>query len=180
MTRQDPILVAVPQRNPHLDPRNSQDPGSRSGAPLPDPGPDEAAWRELAGRLAGALAGMGPRQFLIVEHQPSGRDGPYAQATGDGHGYYCELSNPARTPGGLWPVDHLAIRRQGWAAPDQTTPNWWTLTDDAAQAARRILGGLRHAHRCADPHTLTRRIGTFPTGGGDGGEPLPIPTQLAA
>ena len=178
MTRRDPILVAVPEPEPH--PGDGQDPGSAGEAPAPDPGPGQAAWRELAGRLAGALAGMGPRQFLIIEQQHAGRDGPYAQATGDGDGYYCELSSPASTPGDLWPADALAIRRQGWAAPDPATPNWWTLTGDAAQAARRVLDGLRHAHRCADPHALTWRIGTFPTGGGDGGEPLPIPTQLAA
>jgi hypothetical protein len=141
---------------------------------------DESAWDALRTEVAEALDGLGSDQFLILEYHPSGTIEPYAQAAREVGGYYCELVSEAYLPSVEWPIDEIAIRRQGWTPPDPDTQNWWTVAESADLAARLLVDGLRHGRRCDELSAFTWRDGTFPGGGGDGGEPLPEPEGLAA
>jgi hypothetical protein len=147
--------------------------------PPASPPADESAWDELVAEVAEALANLRPNQFVILEYHPGGEPEPYAQAAYEMGGYHCELVSEECLPADLWPIDDVAIRRQGWTAPDSDTPNWWTRAATAEQAAHHLVDGLRHGRRCPDPAAYTWWDGTFPDGGG-GGEPLPAPHEQAA
>lgn len=153
-----------------------------AGQPDPgvEPSADEPEWDALRTEVAEALAGLGPVQFLILEYHPGGTVEPYAQAAREVGGYHGELVSEAYLPADQWPIDEVTIRRQGWTAPDTDTPNWWAWADTADLAARHLVDGLRHGRRCGELSAFTWRDGTFPGGGGDGGEPLPQPDEKAA
>jgi hypothetical protein len=191
MTDREPIFMRPPQGRGGVelwahDPRAGittrlLGPERSGGQPEPpaDPPTNEPAWDELVAEVAEALANLRPDQFLILEYHPGGDPEPYAQSSPEMGGYYCELVSEEYLPGDQWPIDDIAIRRQGWAPPDPDTPNWWTYAETAEEAAHNLVDGLRHGRRCPDLSAYTWCDGTFP-GGGGGGEPLPKPHEQAA
>lgn len=124
-------------------------------------------------RLLGALSCLAPGSFVVVEVDTGrGLDpDPYAQASREGEGWYCELVSQDFLPATAWPIDEVALRRSGWAPPLEAPGNWWRSADDAERCVRLLLSGLREGRACEDPEAYRWRTGRFPPGP-DGGLPL--------
>jgi len=116
-------------------------------------------------------------QFAIVEYRLADavEDPPYAQAAREPSGWYLEVVSEFYLPRDVWPIDELALRREGWLPPADVEENWWMRLDGSAslhEVARHLVDGLAQGRCCAGDGELSISIGTFPSGP-DGGLPLP-------
>ena len=111
-------------------------------------------------------------QFLILDYD-SGDPGnePYAQLAVESDGYYLEVVSEHNLPPALWPLETRWLRTRGWAAPDESTDNWWRSSSDARLAALALVTALTVARACREPDRFSVSTGTFPVPP-DGGEPL--------
>ena len=137
-------------------------------------------WQELITQIGESAQVLRSDQFIIVEYA-TGRPltpEPYAQAADAGpNGMICEVVSGEYLPASQWPLDEVALRRAGWAAPSQGTENWWRLVESADLVAAALVDGLRVGRACLDPQAFNWTVGTFPPSPGDG-EPVPIPGSV--
>lgn len=134
---------------------------------------------ELVSWVQDALDQVKPGQFLLIEYLPN-TDlpvEPYAQAALDPGGWYCEVVSDRYLPAHRWPLDEVALVREGWLQPDSDTDNWWRGDVLLGAAADLLVTGLWVGRGCTDENRYAISVGTFPTGP-DGGEPLPEPEAL--
>jgi hypothetical protein len=133
-------------------------------------------WQDLIAQIGESARALIVGQFIVVDYATSHRlsPEPYAQATHAGPDLICELVSGEYLPASQWPLDEVALRRAGWAAPSQGTENWWRLVEAADLVAAALVDGLRMGRACLDPEAFSWTVGTFPPSPGDG-EPVPIP-----
>lgn len=131
----------------------------------------------LREQLGQRLAPLAPGAFVILEFTATSCDDryPYAQCARETDGWYLEVVSARYLPPVVWPLDELALRRAGWAAPDDRTDNWWRLESSHPAVAGLLVEALVLGRQCPSLPDAFRIVeGRFGSGGPDGGEPLPL------
>lgn len=133
---------------------------------------------QLREQLGQRLAALAPGTFVILEFTAATCDDPYpySQCAREIDGWYLEVVSAHYLPAEVWPLDELALRRGGWAAPDDRTDNWWRVEPSPEAVAGLLVEALVAGRRCPSSPDAFRIVeGRFGSGGPDGGEPLPLP-----
>lgn len=120
-------------------------------------------WDDLLHDLTLDLAGLGFRQFVVVEFYARIDPDPYAQATPSPDGdWHCEVVSERYLPNAMWPIDELALMSMGWEPPSRPDDNWSHNAPDSAAAAATLVDALRLGRGCGDPLLFDWRTGRFP------------------
>ena len=156
----------LPQRRDRTSPISVTPPCDSEGV-----GTRDKHWEDLANRLAEAVEQVGSEMFLVLEYgdDETESSGPYAQMANTGGDPLCEIVSARHLAPDEWPLNELALQRDGWSPPyGGDFPNWWRFDlIEPEQIARGLLDGLRIGRTCTDSAAFRWRIGYFPGHPGD-------------
>jgi len=133
-------------------------------------GADESVWEDLRTLIATVLARLPWNDFLVVEYElrTRGPEAPAAWAGVGPHGVECAVVSAGQLSRADWPVDDTFFHEDEWHEPSAWDQPWTTGPHGFAEAAQKLVDGLRFGWGCSDPYRFHWGVGSFPAEPVDG------------